>query len=644
MDVPPAPRSDQTIALAGGGAVRCEHADRCGGCPLIAQPYAQQLETKRLRVIRALARHPSLEKVPVEPVTPADPFVGYRTRAKLIVGASSRDGSGHASLGLFGKAGGHQVVDVPRCRVLAPALIRVAAWLRDRIRAAQGTDSPLAPFDDSGSGALRAVDLREVDDGEAHVLVTFVVQRERVDDAVRASRLEGHARALMRSCPEVLGVATNFHEGDGPQVLGGKTTVLAGVASASDRIGRSLHLATFGSFVQAHRGQARFIHGVLERRLVGGGSTSPRVLDLYGGSGSIALALAAAGAQVTLVESFAPAAEHARTAADAQGLPVSVECDDAARALGRMATRGDRFDAAVVNPPRRGTSPLAREAIARLAPAVVAYLSCDPDTLARDLADFGRLGYAPESLQPIDMIPLTDEVETLVFLRRGLQPTPRVLFEDEGILIVEKPGHEPSEPTPAAASSLLSRVRRMPGASGAEVVGVLDADASGIVALARHRKDLAEWRGVLDSPETRTTYLTAVRGVPRAKGTIGGVAVRDADGADARTRYRRLAVAGGHAILRATCEPSTASVLRRHLAFVGHPVLGDERSGHTPTNRHFQEKAGLDRAFLHRHTIEFTHPATSERVTVVSRLPGDLRGALERIGGATLAWLDRIDP
>jgi 23S rRNA (uracil1939-C5)-methyltransferase len=289
-------------------------------------------------------------------------------------------------------------------------------------------------------------------------------------------------------------------------------------------------------------------------------------------------------------------------------------------------------------------SPLAREALGRIAPVAIAYVSCDPDSLARDLAHLGRLGYAPQQVQPVDMIPLTDEVETLVFLRRGREPEPRVLYEDANILMVEKPAHEPSEPDPAWAGSLRSRVRRMPGESAAEVLMGLDADASGIVVIARRAKDIAEWRRALLPPETRTSYLAAVRGVPRAKGVIGGIALRGAEDVAARTRYRRLAVAGGHAILRATSDPSASRVLRRHLAFVGHPVLGDEPYGHAPTNRHFEERAGLDRAFVHRHTIEFTHPSTAERVTIVSRLPGDLRGVVERIGGAARHWLERTEP
>jgi len=644
MVVTPEAPSHETVRLSGDPIVRCEHADRCGGCPLIALSYGRQLDAKRLRVIRALARYSALASLVVEPTAPADPIVGYRTRAKLIVGAPGLGKNEPAPLGLFSKGGLHQVVDVPACRVLAQSLTRVADVLRQRIRAAQGTDSTLAPFAESGGGALRAVDLREVDAGEARVLVTFVVQRGRTDGANGFRRLRDEARALMGACPDVVGVAVNVHEGQDPQVLGPETVHLAGMASVPDRVGKSTHLATFGSFVQAHRGQAHFIHAALQRSLAGSATQPPRVLDVYGGSGSIALALAATGARVTLVESFAPAAERARAGAEALHLPVSVERGDAAQALQRMAERGDRFDVVVVNPPRRGTSPLARDAIARLAPARIAYVSCDPDTLARDLAHLERLGYAAETLQPVDMIPLTEEVETLVLLRRGPPPAPRVLLQDDDIWAFEKSAHEPSRPEAAFASSLLASVRRMPGASEAELVMELDADASGIVVVARDRQRAAGWRSLLASAETRTSYLAAVRGVPRAKGTIGRVAVRGAGAADARTRYARLAVGGGHSILRATCEPSTAGVLRRHLAFVGHPVLGDAVTGHAPTNRHFEERAGLDRAFLHRHTIEFTHPVTTERITVVSKLPGDLRGVVERMGGKASAWLDRADP
>jgi 23S rRNA (uracil1939-C5)-methyltransferase len=354
---------------------------------MIGLPYAEQVALKRGRVVQSLGRYPSLDLVYTEPVAPAATRTGYRTRAKLIVAPG-----GH--VGLFAKGGGHQVVDIPGCLVLTPALERVVSHLRARIAAAESSNGALSPFDPSGDGCLRALDLREARSDTVRVLVTFVVERARVADlhALRAAAVE-----LMAAVPEVAGVAVNFHVGETPQVLGSETTLLAGAASAPDRIGESEHLATFGSFVQAHRAQALRVHALLVDAL---GLTrtrerKPRVLDLYGGSGSIALGLAAAGASVRLVESFGPSAAQARAAALALSLDVEAECSDVASSLRNATERGERFDAAVVNPPRRGTSPTAREWLARLAPPVIAYVSCNPDTLARDLDHFARLGTRP---------------------------------------------------------------------------------------------------------------------------------------------------------------------------------------------------------------------------------------------------------
>src|SRR5580704_9022936 len=225
--------------------VACEHADRCGGCPVIGLPYTEQLALKRGRVVQSVARYAALELVYTDAVAPAHPRVGYRTRAKLIVSTGGR-------VGLFAKGGGHQVVDIPGCRVLASVLSRVAGTLRERIASDETCTGPLCPYDPGGSGALRAVDLREVRDGEtSRVLVTFVVQRERVRDL---ASLRAAASALMAALPEIAGVAVNFHEGDAPQILGPETLPLAGASAAPDRVGSSVHLATFGSFVQAHRG------------------------------------------------------------------------------------------------------------------------------------------------------------------------------------------------------------------------------------------------------------------------------------------------------------------------------------------------------------------------------------------------------
>ena len=641
----------RTPVLESDERVHCEHADRCGGCPIIALSYGEQLALKRGRVVQSLARYPALELVYTDPVLPAEPIVSYRTRAKLIVAPG-------AKVGLFAKGGGHQVVDIPGCRVLSPVLARVADLMRERVAADEARGGALAPFDTSPgavSGALRAIDLREVrgDQNEAHVLVTFVVQRARISDpdALRAA-----AHELAANAPEIVGIAANYHDGDAPQILGSETQVLFGDKSAADHLGASVHLATYGSFVQAHRGQAARVHAMLAealglskgqspdwqgQRANGAATRAPRVLDLYGGSGAIALGLAAAGATVRLVESFDPAVMHAQAAAKAQSLSLTTECADVATALRGIADRGERFDAAIVNPPRRGMSPSARESLARVEPQTILYVSCDPDTLARDLDHFGRLGYQAAALRPLDMIPLTDEVETVAILRRVPVPMPRIVYEDADVIVVDKGPHEPTIPQGEYTGSLLARVRRIHGADQAVPVHRIDIGTSGLVMFARSADRVAVWQEVLGSEKTRKIYVAAARGVTPSKGAITRELREDGKLYPARTRYRRLAVAAGHSVLRVIPEQGRTHQIRRHLAAIGHPVLGDERYGHAPSNRFFEEKNGLDRAFLHCVRIEFDHPKTGARLIVEAPLPGDLRAVLERTSGpGTLRFLD----
>jgi 23S rRNA (uracil1939-C5)-methyltransferase len=596
--------------------VECRHAERCGGCPVIGLGYDAQLGFKRGRVVQAFARYRGLELTYTEATLPAEPITGYRTRAKLIVGP-------RGEVGLYAKGGGHLVVDIPDCKVLAPTLVHVAGVLRGRLA------GPAAALLEPGEAGplLRAVDLREIvsRDGARRALVTLVA---RAHAPAERALLATEANELLANTPEVLGVAVNV-QGEGPQVLGSETSHLAGAEGAHDHLGDSVHYATFGSFVQAHRAQAARIHGLLADAL--GVAKGARVLDLYAGSGAIALALARRGAHVTIVEAFAPATRSAERTAREEGLTAEVLCAESAHALRTFAERGTRFDAVVVNPPRRGLGPATREGLARLDVPTIAYVSCDPDTLARDLDHLGRLGWRTLRAQPLDMIPLTEEVETVVVLGRTPLPRPQILFENETLLAVEKSAHEPTTPESTHVSSLFDRVRALPGAASAVPLVRLDAGTSGVALFVKHQAHLATWQRALAREDARRIFVAAVRGVVPAKGTISRPLREPGEERrleEARTRYRRLLVTSGHAIVRVIPEQARTHQVRRHFAAIGHALLGDERYGHPPTNRFFEEKHGLDRTFLHCVRVEVAG------ITIDCPVPGDLRAVLERFGGA----------
>jgi len=472
----------------------------------------------------------------------------------------------------------------------------------------------------ASGGLLSAFDLREVVDDRCGVLVTLVLE---ASASPAQGELERTAQVVAGLSPVIVGVAANYREPGAAQVLGPTTRVLWGFGVARDRGSSAYRLATYGSFTQAHRGQASRLETWIASRLTGLDS----VLDLYGGSGGLSLPLAARGARVTLVESFPPAAECAARAASEQRLAgFVVRPGNAEGVLFELATAGARFDAVIANPPRRGMAPAVRRAIGGMGPRVIAYVSCDPETLSRDIDHLTRLGYRAKKLSPIDMIPLTDQVETVAFLEKASAPPPQVVYDDDDLCVVEKSAHlPPGYPrTPLREARLIWRV---------------GLGSSGLAVWSHTAFATPRLRAALASPSAIKVHLALVRGITAAKGAV-----------KQRTRYQRLARMAGHSLLRVTVDEEQGGRIERDLARIGHPVVGDARYGHTATNRYFEEKYALDRPFLHCSRLEFEHPGPGARgsgqgerargadqgkrarVDARGTLPGELVAVLGRLG------------
>ncbi|WP_169791577.1 pseudouridine synthase [Sandaracinus amylolyticus] len=589
----------------------------CPGCPRIGVVEETQRAEKRAQVEHALQRFAELARVTIDEVPRAEPPLRYRTRAKLMVQGTS--------LGLF-REGTHDVVDTVDCPVLAPAVHEVAARVRALLDDPPRDAGAVLRASDRG-GALAAVDLREVVDagvaglrGHASVLVTFALDREVSEREARAA-----ADAVRNGCASVASVAINLR-GRGPQVLGAETRLVWGPGELRDRIapGAPWTLATHGSFVQAHRGVAAAMHDAIVAALEG----APRVIELFAGSGALALRLASSGARVHAIEAFAPAIENAKRAADAQRIGgLSIEIGDATAALVAMAARGERADAIVLDPPRRGVPPELRAAIAALAPARVVYVACDPETLARDLAHLARLGLAARRLSPYDLMPQSAHVETIAWLEPSAPPPVRVLHEDERLIVIDKDPHEPTTPHPEHPISALARVRALPGAEHAVPVHRLDAGTSGVCLFARRPEHVEPFARALATGRKR--YLALVRGVTHGKGIVRRALREEGRDLPSTTRFTRRAIVGGHSLVRAAPDEGRTHQIRRHLASIGHPLLGDARYGHAPSNRHLWERAALDRPFLHCERIELA--LESGPLVLESGLPADLALVLERL-------------
>jgi 23S rRNA (uracil1939-C5)-methyltransferase len=559
-------------------AIECVHAARCPGCPLIGLPREARLDAKRERLTRALDRFPELG-LAAPGVVPAPSEVAYRLRAKL-----AHDGLG--GLGLF-TSGEHEVIDVPECRVMAPRVHAAVQALREWLRAEELRVSVLG------------VDVRDVEGPPSGVLVTLILDRERND---AADRLAAGASAATGA----LGVAVSSRARRSPRLLGATPVSKVGARAAIDVIGAVRHVATPGAFVQAHRAQAAAVHERIANELRArlGPLRGLRVLELHAGSGAIGLSLAARGAELCLVESQASAADGARRALSLLGARARVIEAPASRALDMLRTELPSPDAVIVDPPRRGLEAALRAALGRLAPRALVYLSCEPTSLARDLDALRGAGLQTTGLFAFDLMPLSAEVETLAVLERAAVPAPRVVHHDATWLVFEREPWRSIAALDDAALGLDSRARRDAAPASGLVVYALEAPA-----------------------EAEQGWLVGAVGLVPRKGVVRrGAAVR---GVAAETRYRRLARLGRASLAWVRVVAPSAAQVERHLAWLGHPVLG-AAGGHSAANAHFGERHGLDRSFVHGLHVRLPQRA-GPPLQLTSALPGDLAAIVDAL-------------
>jgi 23S rRNA (uracil1939-C5)-methyltransferase len=269
------------------------------------------------------------------------------------------------------------------------------------------------------------------------------------------------------------------------------------------------------------------------------------VLELYAGSGALGLRLAARGARVTAVESFEPARRRLDAAALAQSLEVATAAGDSEAFVAALGGRGRggsprtrEFDVVLVNPPRRGLSAQVRSGLAQLGPRLVVYVSCNPETLARDASHLTLLGWQAQSLAAFDLIPLTDALESLALFAPAPPPLPRVLFEDACSLALYKLPFEPTTPQGESNLSLLERARVGLGLPELTPIHRLDQGTSGVCWFARSPSLVAPLARALE--RGHKTYLALGMGVTHKKGAISRPLNDAGKLRPATTRYRRL--------------------------------------------------------------------------------------------------------
>ena len=314
-----------------------------------------------------------------------------------------RTDDGRVRAGYY-RPGTHRIVNMNHCPVLAPRIDELIEPLKAELASAGWP----VDRDLERDGGLRHLGLR-VGARTGEVLITLVSSHDRLRG------LSERAAAWQKRWPAVVGVCLNLQPAPGNAVMGAKTRVISGRGWLEETFAGCPLRIRPDTFFQVHTEQAARAAALMQEAL---GAPDGLLVDAYCGIGTFALPLAKAGWRVHGIESNPAAAAQATDNARRAGLEgrASFEAGDASALL--AAARGGS-NALLLDPPRKGLTPAALDAILDRPPETLLYLSCAPDSLARDLERLVAEGpYALESAQPLDFFPNTPHVECLAVLRK----------------------------------------------------------------------------------------------------------------------------------------------------------------------------------------------------------------------------------
>ena len=377
----------------------CPVAKLCGGCDFHHMDYEEETRLKAERVRNCLNRigGERLEKVPI---LAAPEQICYRNKAQYPVSSKK----GRAFAGFF-KAGTHQIIENQRCLILPEEMDAV----KDAVIAWMNAHKVTAYDEIAHAGLVRHIYVRRGPVSK-QVLVCLAINGRSIPKE----------NALIEKLKKIPGFATlvlSVNTKKGNTVLGDESITLFGPGFIEDTLcGLNFRLSP-RSFYQVNHPQAQRLYAAaIEQAEI---TKADTVLDLYCGVGTITLAMAAAAGKVIGVEVVPQAVEDARDNAKRNGIEnAQFFCGDAGQAALELEKNGVKADVVVVDPPRKGLNADTIEALSRFAPRRIVYVSCDPATLARDVALLKERGYAVKNALAADLFPRCSHVESIVCLLR----------------------------------------------------------------------------------------------------------------------------------------------------------------------------------------------------------------------------------
>ncbi len=379
----------------------CSAFPSCGGCSFRHISYEAELKLKHDAVRDAFER---IGGISIEPqaIIGAESITGYRNKAQYPV----RRESDKVKIGFYAQRS-HRVIDCRDCSLAPEEFETVLNVFEHWI---EKYNIPIYD-EETGKGLLRHIYIRKAfETGEIMVCpVSAKRNLPKTDELIEE---------LLKAVPEIASVVINVNDEDTNVVLGKECITLCGKGYITDVLcGVKIRISPL-SFYQVNRAQAQKLYEkAAEYADLKGDSL---LLDLYCGAGTIGLSMADKADRLIGVETVSEAVEDARLNAKENGIEnAEFICADAGKAAQLLLEQGKKPDVIILDPPRKGCSIETVTATVGMKPERIVYVSCDPATLARDCAEFEKLGYSVQEVTPVDMFPRTAHVESVAKLARN---------------------------------------------------------------------------------------------------------------------------------------------------------------------------------------------------------------------------------
>lgn len=375
----------------------CKAAKKCGGCQFQGVPYEAQLRTKQKKVAELLGQFGKVSPI----IGMKDPY-HYRNKVHAVF---DRDRRGNIISGVY-QANTHIVVPVENCMIEDEKCGEIIATVRGLLKSFK-----IKTYDeDTGYGLLRHVLVRR-GFATGQIMVVLVL-----GSPILPSK-NNFVKALRKEHPEISTVIVNVNDKKTSMVLGDKEKTIYGKGYIEDILCGCTFRISPKSFYQVNPVQTEVLY---QKAVEYAGLTGKeKVIDAYCGIGTIGIVASKYAKEVIGVELNADAVRDARVNAKRNEIKnIRFTQGDAGKFMVALAKENETVDVVFMDPPRAGSDEAFLSSVVKLGPKKVVYISCNPQTLKRDLKYLTKNGYQVRRMQPVDMFGFTEHVESVVLMSR----------------------------------------------------------------------------------------------------------------------------------------------------------------------------------------------------------------------------------